>query len=355
MSPIDRRMDTDNIHTLHPAGALALLNPGEAPMPLAPTVALPDGTRWIPQHYLLYRHDAATVAALLADVDVPDDLLLFSGHDDNGLYLQAGTLGPDNYKRKQAQGRRIVYGRKWRIEPYTPTSEIIQTAFLAIKKACEHDVRELLTITDPASGRTGTPFSTHVDLPLTARFPELVRSDAPAGGDGDIAGWLDGVRFDGRAVLVDDVTRRRNGQLVVDLRLGPSSSLSPRAGFDDLALTIVLATCDEAALLHALMEALVRHSDRLVDERFRYRGFARFGRALDPRRIAALSVMTRGLVQESEAFAQVRRQLNHDVDARKAPALGADRLSARNRALLARETNLGGHLPADVRAAARRS
>ena len=89
-------------------------------MPLAPHVTLPDGTHWIPQQYLLYRHTQVSIAALLADIGPIKDMLLVGGYDENGLYLQVGTLGPDNYKRKQdVPARRLVYGRKWRIESCT--------------------------------------------------------------------------------------------------------------------------------------------------------------------------------------------------------------------------------------------
>jgi hypothetical protein len=163
-------MDTENIHTIYPgsagAAALALLNAGETPMPLAPRIPLVNGKSCIPQHYLQYEQTVDSISTILSDIDAVSDILLFCGQDDSGLYLQAGSVGPDNYKRKgEAGNRRIVYARRWRIDTYIPTSEVVQTAFLAIKKTCEHEVRELLTIRDMDSGRTGTPFSTHLDLP----------------------------------------------------------------------------------------------------------------------------------------------------------------------------------------------
>ncbi|TFW19592.1 hypothetical protein [Duganella callida] len=340
-------METDNVHTLYAgserAEARKLLGSAETPIPLAPSVELPNGSCWIPQQYLLYHQTATTVSAILADIETVADVLLFSGHDEQGLYLQVGTLGPDNYRRRSGAGeRRLVYGRKWRIESYKPTSEVIQTAFLAVKKACEHDVRELLTITDPATGRTGTPFSTHIDLPLMAHFPELVLHDQPPEASG-IAHWLADIRFGQRPLLVEDITLRRNGSMLIDLRLSAA-----RAGFEDVALTLLLAEHSRTALLHELMQALVSRSDRLIDEQFRYRGFARFSRALSPHRIAALSVITRSPEHRSAQFAQLRGELNYETDARRIPTLGDDRLADKNRALIGREAQLGGHMPAGL-------
>lgn len=339
-------MDMQNIHSIHSGSARTLLNGGETPMPLAPSVELPNGKSWIPQQYLLYRQTEATVSAVLNDIAPLENMMLFSGQDENGVYLQAGTLGPDNYKRKQgSHERRLVYGRRWRIESYTPTSEVIQTAFLALKKASEHDVRELLTIT--SQGRTGTPFSTHIDLSLMAHWPELVLRDGADGAPADIAHWLDDIRFDQRRFHVDDVTIRRNGCILVDIALARSSSPFQRPGFEAFTQTLILSACNETLLMHELIAALVHHSDRLLEEQFQYRGLARFSHALDPRRIADLSVLTRNPVNRSEQFDTVRKQLNADIDALRAPVLGNDPLAERNRDTINRQQQLGGHLPTD--------
>jgi hypothetical protein len=238
-----------------------------------------------------------------------------------------------------------VYGRRWRIDTYIPTSEVIQTAFLAIKKACEHEVRELLTIRDRDSGRTGTPFSTHVDLPLMARFPELVMREASPAAQPAPETWLQGVRFDGREMKVDDVTLRPNGNLIVDVVFAKASSPRVRSGFEQLQMTIVLRELSEASLVHEIMNALIHRSDRLVDEQFRYRGFARFSQGVDPARVSQLSVVTRTGGLPDEQFKLVRATLNYDTDTRRVPSLGAGMLAHRNRQALRQEGELGGHMP----------
>jgi hypothetical protein len=147
-------MDTKNIHKIYPSeagsAALARLNVGETPMPLAPCIQLMNGESCIPQHYLQFEQTVESVSAILNDIESVNDILLFCGRDESGLYLQAGSIGSDNYKRKGDTGdRRIVYGRRWRIDTYIPTSEVIQTAFLAIKKGssrfsgkCGFDLQE---------------------------------------------------------------------------------------------------------------------------------------------------------------------------------------------------------------------
>jgi hypothetical protein len=135
MAPADRIVslsDTDgdamNIHNIYPGSAgsdaLSLLHMGGTPMPLAPCIRLTNGKYCIPQHYLQYEQTVESVSAILNDIEAVDDVLLFCGQDDVGLYLQTGCVGPDNYKRKGETGkRRIVYGRRWRIDTYVPTSE----------------------------------------------------------------------------------------------------------------------------------------------------------------------------------------------------------------------------------------
>jgi hypothetical protein len=320
-------------------------------MPLAPCIELMNGKQCIPQHYLQYEQTVESVSAVLNDIEAVNDILLFCGQDDFGLYLQAGSVGHDNYKRKgDAGNRRIVYGRRWRIDPYIPTSEVIQTAFLAIKKVCEHEIRELLTIHDRLSGRTGTPFSTHLDLPLMARFPELVVPDALPANQPLLGTWLQGVRFDGREINIDDVTIRRNGKIVVDLVFAEGSSRQVRSGFEQLSMTIVLGELSQATLVHELMNALIQRSDRLVDEQFRYRGFARFSQALDPSRLSQLSVITRTAGLPDEQFQLVRTTLNYDTDTRRVPSIGAGLLAQKNRHALRQEGELGGHMPIEPEA-----
>jgi hypothetical protein len=337
-----------SIHTIYPGdageSALARLGAGETPMPLAPCIALDNGERCIPQHHLQFSQTVETVSAVLGEIEALDDMLLFCGSDASGLYLQVGVIGPDTYDRAPERPQRLVYGRKWRIESYTPTSEVIQTALLAIKKACEHEVRELLVF-HGAGGKRATPFSTHGDLPLMAHYPELVAGVAEAP-QPELLQWLGALRFDGRAIRLVEMQVRRNGSVVLDLMLADGGEgRTPRYGFERTELTVVLPALERSALLHEIMGALILHSDRLVDEQFRYRGLARFSRALDPWRIAQLSIVTRTRGPAHEAFEPLRQQANYEVDRQRVPSLGAGRLAEQNRQRLLRAGPLGGYMP----------
>lgn len=226
----------------------------------------------------------------------------------------------------------------------------MQTAFLAIKKAREHEVRELLTIHDRDSGRTGTPLSTHLDLPLMARFPELVMREASSAQEPLLETWLQGVRFDGREIKGDEVAIRRNGNLIVDLVFAEPSSLRVRSGFEQLPMTIVLREFSAASLVHEIMNALIKRSDRPVDEQFRYRGFARFSQNVDPARLTQLPVVTRTKGLPNAQFELIRTALDYDTDTRRVPSLGTGMLAHRNRHALRQEGEVGAHMPVELMA-----
>lgn len=318
------------------------MNSGETPMPHAPPVELPNGELCIPQHYLQYEQTAQTVSEILNDIEQIDHYLLFCGDDDLGLYLQVGSIGLDNYKKPIK--RRIVYGRKWPIESYTPTSEVIQTAFLALKKAAEHEVRELVTVREMSSGLNATPFSTHVDLPLMARFPELVVDNLVSLSESP-ADWLIGVRFDGRSIRTKDWITRSNGNVVVDLELDAPVGITSRSDFGEFTLTVVLDNVSKTSLVHGVMNALIAYSDRRIDEMFRYRGVARFSQSMSPSRIGSLSLVTRQRGKGGDQFRAIRAKLSGEVDRRRPPSFGVGALAVRNKRAIRLEHSLEGYLP----------
>lgn len=336
-----------------PASALARRQ-GEVAMPHAPSVTLPNGATGIPQHYLQYRQSVESISGLLQRVECGHDTLLFAGSDHSGMYVQVGMIGRENFDRAAAvRPQKLVYGRKWRIDTDTPSSEIIQTIFLAIKKAREHEVREYLTLTDPVSGKTGTPLSTHLDLALMATHGDFGQACAPAAqaNAAYIAQLLAPVRFGQRQAEVIDAQQRPNGDTMVDLRWGAAPLARQREGdmaeFDHLQFSLILPTCTQSALVYELMEAMIRHSDRWVDEHFLFDGFARFSRHNDPLRLARFSVASRPYARDmtNTQFAASFAQLNYQVDASRAPSLGAGALAAKNRRRLDACGSLAGHMP----------
>ncbi len=149
---------------------LTTLRPGEKSMSKAPVVKLSNGEYCIPQHYLTYHHTIESVEALICDIDYDPRYVVFAAQELGCIYIQVGVVGHDNYasSTQKKDQLKLLFGRKWRVEPELPTSEIIQSVFLAIKKSREHEVRELLKLN--INNSITTPFNTHVDLPLMASF-----------------------------------------------------------------------------------------------------------------------------------------------------------------------------------------
>lgn len=326
---------------------------GEQPMPNAPAVTLANGRRCIPQHYRRYYQTLASLQHIAAEISLPDASLLFADEDGAGLYLQVGLIGRENYERgSQIRPHKLVYGRKWRIDRDTPTSEVIQTAFLAVKLARQHEVRELLTLRVSPGNRTSTPFSTHHDLPLMAENRDLLatREAQQPITAALIAGCLEPVRFGQRPIQLEAMLTHRQ-RTIIDLRLGMPPLARLQEGdfseYDNALVSIELTQASRTELLHQLMDALLRESDRQVAEQFRFQGFARFSREIDPFAISQLSLATRPYSRDmaDSRFAGIFREQNYQVDASRAPALGEGMLAQQIRSQLDAFPQLAGHMP----------
>jgi len=288
-------------------------NLGEQPIENAPQIRLKSGRTCVPQHFLTYDHDRASIEAVLADIDYDPRYLLFVSEDGSVPYIQVGIVGYDNYKSKAKQtSQKIVFGRRWRVEPNLPTSEIIQTCFLAIKKAREHEIRELLSIS--WTGHKATPFNSHHDLPLLAKNKDLIET-APSSKQ-SLEERLGSVRYDKKRLALLNIEQRHSGQWIIDLAFGSASN-------DHLSLLV--PNLDEDNILHALMDALIAQSDRDVDERFKYKGFTRFSRNNSLLAISELSVETRGNASGTNCanmhFDANLAQEKYDTDSSRVPKL----------------------------------
>ena len=335
--------------------ALTQLVQGESAMANAPCVSLANGYRFIPQHYLRYQHTAESIQQIISEIDYADNVLLFAAADITGMYVQVGLIGRENYDREHhVRPQKLVYGRKWRINSDTPTSEIIQTAFLAIKKAKEHEVRELLTLVDKASSKVSTPFSNHLDLPLMTKNKDFLQSRQLKTSELNVrlvAEFLEGVTFGERQIVVDLVELRRQSQYLVDVSLGELPLARQAEGhkdeFEGATFTLILSDASRAALLYALMDALIAHSDNHVESHFRYQGYQRFSRNNDPEKIAALSIASRPYARDSlnTLFNTGFKKSNYDTDAARVPDIGVGQLAAKNIARIAAFMDLQGHMP----------
>lgn len=327
--------------------------PGERVMPHAPVVRLPSGMDCIPQHYVTYHHDLASLSEIASRVSFDEHTLVFASQDEHGMYVQVGLIGRENYDRgPTVRPRKLVYGRKWRIDADTPSSEIVQTVFLAIKKAREHEVRELLTIRERRHGVSSAALSNHLDLPMLVQQRQwLTHARVNDTTDAErVQHVLASLRFAQRPLHLRSL-HFFGGQAWVEVTLGEQAPGRAEEGdlpeFADLRLCVRFDASQPHQLIHELMDALIQHSDRHVDETFLFDGFARFSRQIDPRLLARLSIASRpyGRDQGNTRFYSGFQRANHDTDAGRAPHLGAGDLAQRNRRLIEAHPMLQGHMP----------
>lgn len=303
---------------------------GEYCLISAPTVSLPNGESCVPQHFYGYNHDLESVESILSQIQFSKHYPIFCAEDDQGLFIQVGIIGRENYQRSNpARAKKIVYGRKWRVEPNLPTSEVIQTAFLALKKAREHEIRELVTLSSMDGNKTSTPFNSHHDLPLMAECRSLFQlADTPSLLTlHSVQELLDRLRFDQTSIQCVDLIHRPNGKVLVDVIFNIGNKEQDKSiEFSELhgiETTLLLNSSSANELLYALMDTLIQLSDRYVEQHFTFNGFNRFSREHDLRKIGEFSISTRSIQsnQLDEEGRQLITEHNCSVDESRAPSI----------------------------------
>ncbi len=318
---------------------------GEFPVENAPSVQLRNGGLCIPQHYLRYHHSRHSVEKIILDIDYNDRYLVFVSADDTGVYIQIGIIGFDNYRTHKSQKTlKVVYGRKWRVEPQLPTSEVIQTTFLALKKAREHEVREVFRLTCD-HGFT-TPFNNHHDLPLISQNSDLIRTHEDETGVIYLEQHLKHIRYDHAELYLKNVEQLANEKWLIDIEI-KSDPKGQLPEIRDMNISFLMASLNVNELYYQLMDEFLSLSDRHVDENFLYKGFARFSRNNSITAIAELSSLLRqrSLHEEHHAFANAFETAIYETDKTRVPKLGEGPLSEKIRANLARFGPLEGILP----------
>ena len=318
---------------------------GEKALDNAPKTELADGRFCIPQHYLSYQHTLQSVEQLLLDIDFDPRYPVFVSQDDpsenSSIYIQVGIIGTDNYKastdsnvQSQSKQEKVVYGRKWRIEPQLPTSEIIQTVFLALKKAREHEVRELFRI--ELQNKITTPFNNHHDLPLLTNSRERLQAKPDTSEKQnqallfkcEIERILSTLRYGGVKFELMNFIPRPTKEYLVDLRVihGDDQSLIELKATK--FISIFISELNINYLLHSLMQQMIQFSDRYVDESFYYRGFNRFSWDNSIKAIAELSSEVRQLHKSKEAqdFALNWQKNNYETDRSRIPVVTSGKL-----------------------------
>jgi len=353
------------------------LSSGEFAVENAPHTQLEDGTYCIPQHYLKYQHTLSSVEELMLKVNYCDRYPLFVSQDNQGIYLQVGIIGVDNYsgsnygsnnsgdnvysansagfdrvfmnkeqtRESKDKTLKIVYGRKWRVEPKLPSAEIVQTAFLAIKKAREHEVRELFRLS--AFNKVTTPFNTHHDVTMLINSEAQLKKPQSEILLVQLQQELDNIKYDQASFQILNIENKRDKYWIVEVEvLVEASTVLPEIQQGQLIVLIVnKLTFNEVC--YQLMAELIGLSDRHVDENFTYSNVARFSQQNDIKAIAKISANTRELHKSSNKsdFVKHWRQENYQVDLTRVPQLNAGVLSERIRGLLSSFNTIEGILP----------
>lgn len=357
----------------------ARMNPyGETPVDQAPEIVL-QKKRVIPQQFLNFHRDLHTIEAVLNDIEFSDKYILFVNSLENLFCIQVGMIGRENYPpSKVSRPDKIVYGRKWLIDEDMPTSEIVQTAFLAIKKSREHELREyfVLQLFDEQGVYQGkcTPFNSHIDLPLlvdnqhyvsqhetqwhannaSSSIQELLDKVSLA----EYEFQLSAVQSRTRVSKTSDIELAYTGgveQWLIDIELVDSSTACDKsktinAYFPELKnamVTIVVNQLNTSSILYALMDAMLQVSDEYVAETFSFKGFTRFSRSNNAQAIGAFSRQSRVFDTEqfSANFQSQFAQMTYDVDSKRAPKMAHSALGEKQKRKLESHQQLEGFLP----------
>ena len=329
---------------------------GEYCLISAPTVHLPNGQSCVPQHFYGYNHSLESVESILNLISFSYQFPIFCAEDEQGLFIQIGIIGRENYqKHNPDRAKKIVYGRKWRVEPNLPTSEIIQTVFLALKKAREHEIRELVTLTSDA-GKVSTPFNSHHDLPLMAQCSSSLQTkdSTQALTMSSVQALLDKLCFDQTKIQCLDVMTRPSGKILVDIVFNTGNSEQNKniefAELHGVECTLILETASTNELLYELMETLIRLSDRYVEKHFTFNGFNRFSREHDLQQIGEFSINTRFLQSNTlnEAGKKLITEHNCSVDESRVPNVKLDQQKIRLAEYFKNKELMEGFLPKGV-------
>lgn len=342
---------------------IQLLN-GEYAVENAPQTRLEDGRFCVPQHYLKYQHTLASVEELILKLDYCDRYPIFVSEDNQGIYLQIGIIGLDNYadnsyglsnidvddsqhhgSEAKDETMKIVYGRKWRVESKLPSSEIVQTAFLALKKAREHEVRELFRLT--AFDKVTTPFNSHHDMAMLTNSHEQLQKKDQSKPWEQLQKELDNVCYDQTTFRIANIENRHESYwlMEIDVVAGESTQLPEMQQQPLLVLILSKLTFNE--LCYQLIAELIRLSDRHVDEHFTFLKVARFSQENDIKAIAKISADTRKLhksLEESD-FEKHWRNENYQVDLTRVPHLNESVFSERIKGLVNTFSGIEGMLP----------
>lgn len=319
---------------------------GESPIPKAPTVSFSNGYTAVPSQYLYFYRDQKNVERIISEIEFEPNFPIFVGNDDGRVYLRVGIIGFENYPRGKlnSQNQKIVYGRAWYIEPNAPTSEVLQTACLALKKAREHELREKLSLQLNNGENKATPFNSHIDAALMVKVAEVFQAKNAVDFPSYIANVLTKLSLNKLTFKLLGVKRHSFDQYLVDIELSKLEKETLFSDFTGLRFS-VLCSHSHAGFLHELIARLIHLSDRYVEEKLSFRGFKRFSYRNCPLAIAQFSLDTRLFNYSCQDFQSDFDNMTYAVDAARIPSISNNEFGEKLKAKLASFGPLDGYLP----------
>ena len=148
-------------------------------------------------------------------------------------------------------------------------------------------------------------------------------------------------------IRLEKLTALDGDRCVVDLKISSEKDNVHFPEFDKQRISILCDGFNESTFLHELMNALIKCSDRFVEENFLFDGFARFSQTVCPQKIADFSYQTRKIEFKDPRFNGHFREMSYDVDASKAPFYGSGKLGEQQRNTIEKAKVTGGHFPTD--------
>lgn len=312
---------------------------GEKSLPHAPSVSVFKKISATPQQYLKVDRNFRQLEEIIKRIKAPIGFILFAQSAKSVFYIQVGIIGVENYPNASAdknmdvrygndKEKKIVYGRRWLVEPSMPTSEVVQTALLAVQKAREHELREYFKVRFGDGKACATPFNTHLDLPLMVMvMDDMVEVSSRAMKPDALADSIDRISLDRRQFKLHSLVELNDVETLVQLKI-ESHDKTPFI-FEELLerpLNLVWSKHAPQTLYHNLIEILIGESNRYVKERFLFDGMARFSETIDPIRLAQFSYQTRLVHSTRREFEQEFSDMTYEVDSNKAPTLNSGQL-----------------------------
>ena len=234
------------------------------------------------------------------------------------------------------------------LEPTTPTSEVVQTAYLAVKKAREHELRENVffhTEHKTKAHRT-TPFNSHMDLPVMAAYQsDFFTNEVQAFGEVQVEKIIAQIKVANTTVCLENSIVLSDDFNAYQLRLIQEKNTQTVFPELDDALISFVSKPNENDFLHSFFAALLKTSDEYINTIFSFDGFKRFSQQLNIKTIAEFSYQTRNIQHQDTRFSEHFQDMSYRVDASKAPSINSSELGDLQRQKINKFLKLKGYLP----------